>query len=165
MTRPSQYLLALIIILAACSPRSASEAVEPSGTLTFIHLNDTYRIDAVEERRAGGFGRVVTIIRGLKQQGNDVRILHGGDFLFPSLESQLWGGEQMVEALNFMDDLAPMYVVPGNHEFDRRTPDAVINAVQQSRFEWLGDNVRLNTGNEDVDQSLRPGFVFDSLGS
>ena len=32
--------------------------------------------------------------------------LHGGDFLYPSLESQLWNGEQMIEALNFLDDLA-----------------------------------------------------------
>ena len=97
----------------------------------------------VEEGSAGGFGRVVTLIRGLQRQGNDVRILHGGDFLFPSLESQLWNGEQMVDALNFMDDIAPMHIAPGNHEFDRRTPDAVINAVRQSHFDWLGDNVRL----------------------
>jgi 5'-nucleotidase len=129
--------------------------------LTFIHLNDTYRIDAVEEGKAGGFGRVVTIIRGLKKQGNNVRILHGGDFLFPSLESQLWGGEQMVEALNFMDDIAPMYVVPGNHEFDRRTPEAIINAMRQSRFDWLGDNLRLITGEEDVDQHLHDRFVME----
>ncbi len=147
-------MLALVIFLVACSPRNASGPVEPSGTLTFIHLNDTYRIDAVEEGKAGGFGRVVTIIRGLQRQGNDVRILHGGDFLFPSLESQLWGGEQMVDAFNFMDDLAPMYVVPGNHEFDPRTPDAIVNAVRQSRFDWLGDNYRFDTGDKDVDRSL-----------
>ena len=164
MIRASRYLLALVIFLVACSPQKASEPVEPSGTLTFIHLNDTYRIDAVEEGKAGGFGRVVSIIRKLQQQGNDVRILHGGDFLFPSLESQLWNGAQMVEALNFMDDIAPMYIVPGNHEFDRRTPDALGKAVVQSRFDWLGDNVRLNTGEKDVDQRLRTGFVFESLG-
>ncbi len=164
MIRASRYLLALVIFVVACSPQKASEPVEPSGTLTFIHLNDTYRIDAVEEGKAGGFGRVVTLVRGFQQQGNDVRILHGGDFLFPSLESQLWNGEQMVEALNFMDDIAPMYVVPGNHEFDRRTPDALRKAVVQSRFDWLGDNVRLNTGDEDVNQRLRSAFVFESLG-
>ena len=164
MIRASQYLLALTVLLVACSPRSASEPVEPSGTLTFIHLNDTYRIDAVEEGKAGGFGRVVTLIRNLQRQGKDVRILHGGDFLFPSLESQLWNGQQMVEALNFMDDIAPMYVVPGNHEFDRRTPDAVVNAVTQSHFEWLGDNVRLKTGDEEVDRSLQAGFVFEASG-
>lgn len=164
MTRPFQYLLVLTFFLAACTPRSESQTdpLKPPGILTLIHLNDTYRIDAVEEGKAGGFGRIVTLIRGLKQQGNDVRILHGGDFLFPSLESQLWGGEQMVDAFNFMDDLAPMYVVPGNHEFDRRTPDALVNAVRQSRFDWLGDNYRLDTGDEVVDQSPRTGFIFES---
>jgi 5'-nucleotidase len=127
-------------------------------------LNDTYRIDAVEEGKAGGFGRVVTVIRQLQQQGNDVHILHGGDFLFPSLESQLWGGKQMIEALNILDELAPMYVVPGNHEFDRRTPDAIISAVRQSRFEWLGDNLQFNTSDQEVDQRLQTGFIFESSG-
>jgi 5'-nucleotidase len=162
MTRPSQYLFVLIILLAGCSSRSESTAVEPSGTLTFIHLNDTYRIDAVEEGKAGGFGRVVTIVRELQMKGNDVRILHGGDFIFPSLESQLWNGEQMVDALNFLDAVAPTYVILGNHELDRRTPHAIADAIRGSRFDWLGDNVRLDTGDELVDQSLRTGFTFDS---
>ncbi len=166
MTRLFQYLMVFFVFLAACSPRDEgiAEPVEPSGTLTFIHFNDTYRIDAVEEGRAGGFGRVVTIIRELKQQGNDVRILQGGDFLFPSLESQLWQGEQIVDAFNFMDNIAPMYVVPGNHEFDRRGPEAVINAIRLSEFDWLGDNVWLHTGNEAIDQGMQTGFVFESGG-
>jgi len=166
MTRLFQYLMVLFVFLTACSPRDEGTAgpVEPSGTLTFIHFNDTYRIDAVEEGRAGGFGRVVTIIRELKEQGNDVRILQGGDFLFPSLESQLWQGEQMVDAFNFIDNIAPMYVVPGNHEFDRRGPEAVINAIRSSEFDWLGDNVRLLTGDEAIDQGMQTGFVFESGG-
>ncbi|MCH8945088.1 MAG: bifunctional metallophosphatase/5'-nucleotidase [Proteobacteria bacterium] len=167
MIKLPKYQSMIFIFLAACSPGgdSTPEAVEPSGTLTFIHLNDTYRIDAVEEGRAGGFGRVVTIIRRLQQQGNDVRILQAGDFLFPSLESQLWQGEQMIDAFNFMDNIAPMYVVPGNHEFDRRGPEAVINAIRLSEFDWLGDNVRLLTGNEVIDQSLQTGFVLESGGN
>ena len=166
MTRLFQYLMVFFVFLTACTPREegAAEPVAPSGTLTFIHFNDTYRIDAVEEGRAGGFGRVVTIIRELKRQGNDVRILQGGDFLFPSLESQLWQGEQMVDAFNFMDNIAPMYVVPGNHEFDRRGPEAIINAIRSSEFDWLGDTVRLLTGNEAIDQGMQTGFVFESGG-
>jgi 2',3'-cyclic-nucleotide 2'-phosphodiesterase (5'-nucleotidase family) len=149
-----------IVILAACN--GAGTADNSDSTLTFIHLNDTYRIDAVEDGNRGGFGRVATIVKNLKEDGRDVRILHGGDFLFPSLESQLWAGEQMVEALNYLDVLAPMYIVPGNHEFDPRSPDAVINAMRGSEFDWLGDNMRLATGQDDVDNALRQAFTFES---
>ena len=94
-------------ILSACA--SVQSDSSPTG-LTFVHLNDTYRVGAVEDGKAGGFGRVVTIVKELKAQGRDVRVLHGGDFLYPSLESSLWQGMQMVEAMNFIDDVAPLYV-------------------------------------------------------
>lgn len=123
-------------------------------------MNDTYRVGAVEDGNAGGFGRVVSVIRELQAEGKDVRILHGGDFLNPSLESQLWNGLQMVDAFNFMDRLAPMHVVLGNHEIDSRTPEHLVNAVKASRFDWLGDNYRFETGEADVDAALRSSFTI-----
>ena len=157
-----RYLLKafLVSLLAACNV----PAEPPAAGLTFIHLNDTYRVGAVEDGKAGGFGRVVTLIREAQADGRDVRILHGGDFLFPSLESQLWGGEQMIDAFNFMDALAPMYVVAGNHEFDPRTPDNLIARVKQSNFDWIGGNYRFATGVEDVDNALHPTLMFESNG-
>jgi len=156
---------ALIASAVVACNGSGSGAADASGsTLTFIHLNDTYRIDAVEDGNRGGFGRVATIVRNLREDGRDVRILHGGDFLFPSLESQLWAGEQMVEALNYLDSLAPMYIVPGNHEFDPRSPDALIDAVRDSGFDWLGDNLVFKTGNTEVDSSPQHTFMFESGG-
>lgn len=158
MNRKIALFAALLLLNAGCA-----SLVEPSSqpsSLVFVHLNDTYRIGAVEDGNAGGFGRVVTIIRDLQQQGHDVRILHGGDFLYPSLESQLWDGEQMVDAFNFMDDLAPMYVVAGNHEFDPRGSQQLVDVVKQSRFDWLGDNYRFATGEDDVDQALKAAFTF-----
>ncbi len=149
----------MLLALAACA-QVAQRPARDDG-LTFFHLNDTYRIGAVESGAAGGFGRVVTLIREAERQGRDVRILHGGDFLYPSLESQLWNGEQMVEALNFIDGVAPLYVVAGNHEFDRRTPRHLVNAVRASRFDWLGDNYAFATGDSGVDAALRQGFTFD----
>jgi 2',3'-cyclic-nucleotide 2'-phosphodiesterase (5'-nucleotidase family) len=88
----NKTLLIVVVLLAltACSVDTDNDIdnnADQSG-LTFIHLNDTYRIGDVESGNAGGFGRVVTVVRALKAQGRDVRILHGGDFLFPSLESQ-----------------------------------------------------------------------------
>ena len=155
----SRKSYAVLLLLAACSreappPEVAPVAAANTGVISFIHLNDTYRIDAVEDGTRGGFGRVATVVKNLKNQGNAVRILHGGDFLYPSLESQLWNGEQMIEAFNFLNALAPMFVVPGNHEFDRRTPDVVAKALQDSEFEWLAANIDMTTGRSDIDQRI-----------
>jgi len=160
MKRNSLLVFTIVWLLSACA---VAPQTTPSG-LTFIHLNDTYRVGTVEDGKAGGFSRVVTVIRDLQRQGRDVRILHGGDFLYPSLESQLWHGLQIVDAFNFMDDIAPMYAVAGNHEFDPGKPDRLIAAVRASRFDWLGDNYRFDTGAEDVDAALQQAFVFEAGG-
>ena len=151
------------VLLLAVSACSADEPVSVPD-ITFIHLNDTYRVDAVEDGTRGGFSRIATIVRQLKADGRDVRILHGGDFLYPSLESQLWNGEQMVEAMNFLDALAPMTVVPGNHEFDPRTPDELIKRLNESEFDWIADNFVLDTGDAAADQKLKRGFIFEAGG-
>lgn len=160
MTPIRRLILLSILLISACGAAETGNNSNP--VLTFIHLNDTYRVDAVEEGRRGGFSRIATLVQGMQADGNDVRILHGGDFLYPSLESQIWNGEQMVEAMNFLDDLAPLYAVPGNHEFDPRTTDALIERIRESRFDWLGDNLLLNTGEDDVDRSMRKAFTFES---
>jgi 5'-nucleotidase len=154
-------LILIAALLVACElPSQPNDA----GGLTFIHLNDIYRVGAVEDGTAGGMGRIATVVRELQAEGRDVRILFGGDFLYPSLESQLWNGMQMVEAMNFVDALAPMYVVAGNHEFDPRTPEHLIEAVGASTFDWLGDNYRFETGNDDVDAALHSAFTFEAGG-
>jgi len=153
-------LVPLILFVAACAATPESTADEPA-QLSFIHLNDTYRVGAVEDGKRGGFGRVVTVVRELQASGREVRILHGGDFLYPSLESQLWNGLQMVDAMNYLDDLAPMVVTLGNHELDRRTPEHLINAINASRFEWLGDNIRFVTGDAHADNRLQSAFTFE----
>ncbi len=158
MKRMTPLLFVLPLVLCGCASTPASTA--PG--LTFIHLNDTYRVGAVEDGKAGGFSRVVTLMRELQAEGRDVRILHGGDFLYPSLESQLWNGLQMVDAFNFMDAVAPMYAVAGNHEFDRRGPQQLIEAVRESRFDWLGDNYVFKTGDAVADAALQSAFTFDA---
>ena len=157
-------ILAAILLGACATADITNPTAHSTNGFTFLHLNDTYRVGSVEDGSRGGFGRVTTLIRELQNQGRTVRILHGGDFLFPSLESQLWNGEQMVEGMNFMNALAPMFVVPGNHEFDRRTPEAVSNAIRQSEFEWLVDNLQLETGNDEVDRRMRSQFVTEING-
>ncbi len=159
LKRLSILLVSLVVV--ACSATTP----QPDDTgITFIHLNDTYRIDAVEDGKRGGFGRVVTLVRELQAKGRDVRILHGGDFLYPSLESQLWGGMQMVDAMNFLDDLAPLYATSGNHEFDPRDAASLITALRGSRFDWVGDNFRFDTGDPEADAALKSGFTFTANG-
>ena len=154
-------LLAIISLLlfSAC----ATTAPQTAG-ITFIHLNDTYRVGAVEDDTAGGFSRVVTLVRELQDQGREVRILHGGDFLYPSLESQLWDGLQMVDAMNFLNAVAPLYVTAGNHEFDRRGPEQLVAALKASEFAWVGDNYSFGTGDAEADALLRAGFTFEAGG-
>jgi len=160
MSRIHRLPAVVLLLIGACAGNPSA----PPASLTFIHLNDTYRVGAVEEGRRGGFSRVATLVRTLESEGRDVRILHGGDFLYPSLESQLWDGEQMVEAMNYLDDLAPLYAVPGNHEFDPRTPDALAARLRESRFDWLGDNIRLVTGDAGADRGLHSTFTFAAGG-
>jgi len=159
MLRSSSIAATCALLLIACG--AVSDERPASRGLTFIHLNDTYRVGAVEDGAAGGFGRIVTLIRELQAEGRDVRILHGGDFLYPSLESQLWNGMQMVDAFNYMDALAPMYVVAGNHELDPRSSEPLVDAVRASNFDWLGDNYRFATGDAAVDGALHSQFMVD----
>ncbi len=155
MPRYFRLLPLILIVIGACDQTTVE-----TPDLTLIHLNDTYRIDAVEDGNRGGMSRVATIVRRLQADGRQVRITHGGDFLYPSLESQLWAGEQMIEAMNFLNELAPMLVIPGNHEFDPRTPDSLVAAVRQSKFTWLSDNVEFATGDAEVDAAFQRGFTF-----
>ncbi|MFQ6007137.1 MAG: hypothetical protein ACE5OQ_16735, partial [Woeseia sp.] len=78
------FLFLASLFVGGCDTATESTGSSASG-LTFIHVNDTYRVGAVEEGKAGGFGRVVTVIRQLQSQGRDVRVLHAGDFLYSSL--------------------------------------------------------------------------------
>jgi len=153
----------VVLLFSACSADPEFTPAEPSG-LTFIHVNDTYRVGAVEDGDKGGLGRVATVIRSAQSEGRDVHVLHGGDLLYPSLESQIWNGMQMVEALNFIDDLAPVHFVVGNHDTDRRSGKHLVNAVRESRFDWLGDNYRFDTGDAEVDAKLRTNFTFEHAG-
>ncbi len=161
MKRLDLRLLLLPLLLTACATTPEPAANKSSG-LTLIHMNDTYRVADVEDGTRGGLGRVTTIIRELQAEGREVHVLHGGDLLSPSLESQIWYGGQMVQALNFIDELAPAYIVAGNHEFDIRDGDLAyfVNALRSSEFDWVGDNYRFRTGDDVADSKLEAGFTF-----
>jgi 5'-nucleotidase len=155
-------LLVIPVLVSACAVSTEFTASQSRG-LSFIHLNDTYRVADVEDGTRGGFARAITVIRQAQSEDRDVRVLHAGDLLSPSLESQVWFGGQMVKALNFIDDIAPTYFVAGNHEFDIRDSDLAffINAVRSAEFDWLGDNYMLKTRDEAADDALRSTFTIE----
>ena len=97
MIRKASLAAVCLFFVVACSATPQERPQIPG--ITFVHLNDTYRVGAVEDGTAGGFGRVMTLVRELQAEGRDVRILHGGDFLYPSLESQLWSSPAITSSI------------------------------------------------------------------
>jgi 2',3'-cyclic-nucleotide 2'-phosphodiesterase (5'-nucleotidase family) len=164
MKKITPLIAAVGLFLSACAAVPNQQPEEQRDGLTFIHLNDTYRVGAVEDGKRGGLSRAITLLRELQAQGRDVRVLHGGDFLYPSLESNLWDGLQMVDAMNFVNAIAPLYVTSGNHEFDRRGPKQLVAAIKASEFTWLGDNFSFRTGDEIADRALQRAFTFEHDG-
>lgn len=141
-----------LVPLALAAFASGLQAQDFRPAVTVVQLNDVYRIDAVENGRAGGLGRVVTLVDRLKRQNvGQVAVLHAGDFIAPSLESRYFAGRQMIDAMNYVAARAPLVVVPGNHEFDERDPGMLAGAIKMSRFPWLAGNARLNTGDAAAD--------------
>jgi 5'-nucleotidase len=139
--------LVLIVALAlVLGWRRDSQVIpNPSTELIIVQLNDIYRLDAVRAGKRGGLARVVSLLRQLKAQNPQVPVivLHAGDFLSPSLESSVFHGAQMIDAMNFINEVAPLYVVPGNHEFDYSETDKnyLSEAILKSKFQWIVSNI------------------------
>ncbi len=112
-------------------------------------MNDVYRAQGLTGSDQGGIARVRALRQELERSHEDVLLLHGGDLLFPSLMSRDFKGEQMVDALNYLDGDGEafdslMFVVFGNHEFDGKDPEdvhLVRSRVLESGFFWLRTNI------------------------
>lgn len=150
------YLLLGLVLVVAVALYLSSQDVppndsNPSTQLIIVQLNDIYRLDAVRAGKRGGLARVVASLRQLKTQNPHVPIivLHAGDFLSPSLESNLFHGAQMIDAMNFINEVAPLYVVPGNHEFDFEDKDKgyLTDAILKSKFPWVASNIERSDSN------------------
>jgi len=169
---PTLLVLALLFGIAGTAflllqkrPDSGLNNQNVAPELVILQINDTYRIDAVRDGRVGGLGRVATLIRQAQQQTPNVIVVHAGDFISPSLESNFFQGQQMIDALNYLDRLAPLYVVPGNHEFDERGSGGGIlaNALRKSTFHWLASNLLLRTSDPTANAKVLP-YAIESIG-
>lgn len=140
--------IGVIVLVYRISSTSIANESSSSTQLIIVQLNDIYRLDAVRAGKRGGLARVVSLLRQLKAQNPHVPVIvvHAGDFLSPSLESNVFHGMQMIDAMNFINEVAPLYVVPGNHEFDYQDKDKehLTAAITKSRFPWIAANLDLN---------------------
>ncbi|PGH55980.1 bifunctional metallophosphatase/5'-nucleotidase [Azospirillum palustre] len=123
------------IMLGAALPAWAQ-----NGTLTFLHVNDVYEIAPVKGQ--GGFGPLMTLLKRERAAAPDAITTVGGDFLSPSLLSGTTRGEQMITLFNAIGVDAVTF---GNHEFDFG-PDLLKQRMAESKFPWIGTNVRSADG-------------------
>ncbi|ACB97035.1 bifunctional metallophosphatase/5'-nucleotidase [Beijerinckia indica] len=128
----------------------ASKAADHVTALTFLLVNDLYRIDADAQGR-GGFARLTSVVKAERARaaarGAKLICVHAGDALSPSLLSSLDHGAHMITLLN---EIGFDAFVPGNHEFDFG-PDTYRQRMQEAHFPVLAANLR------EADGSALPG--------
>ncbi len=158
--------LAALVALAACAQPA------PSGPkVTLLTINDVYRIEGVDGGAVGGLARLKALRDEELEQDPDLIVLHAGDFLFPSLLSRVYDGEQMVEVLNLIDgDPAAFdsrfFITFGNHEFDKSAlKDApMLDArIEESQFAWLVANVDFLSGDDGLPLVAAPNLSTHRL--
>jgi len=146
-------VLALSSSLAACSlgvsvgVSNTPDSPERKARFTLLQINDSYKIEGLENGNFGGFARVRSLRKQLEAKNGPVLMLHAGDFLFPSVMSKYLKADAMIRVLNLMDGDAAAYdenllVVFGNHEFDDPDPGVVLGRIAQSDFTWVSSNTR-----------------------
>ena len=148
-------VLALVVgLLWLCGCLGGGTRIRGERTATILAVNDIYRIDGVGDEQIGGLHRLRTLRKTIEKESGNVLLLHAGDFLSPSLESRVFKGEQMIDAMNNLDGDPKkfdtrMFVAFGNHEFDdsdcNKSPAPLMARLDESQFTWL--NVNLDFSN------------------
>lgn len=108
--------------------------------ITVIHFNDVYEVAGILEGgvRRGGMSRAAHVVNQERKRNPDRTFaVFAGDLLSPSVLSNLFEGEQMIDILNQMKiDAASL----GNHEFDFGV-DVLSKRLNESQFPWLNINL------------------------
>ena len=153
-------LLVWVLCLVACkSTQNTSFSPKDDGKIEFVflHINDVYEINPLENGKKGGMARLATVKKELIAQNKNTLSVHAGDFLNPSLIGSLKyqgsriQGKQMVEMMNA---LGIDVVTFGNHEFDLKVKDLQMR-LNESNFTWLGTSVLQHT-KEGAIEKLEP---------
>lgn len=149
MSRRGVALLGTVGFLLASAAIGLLADVPAPASVTILHFNDIYEIDAVENGASGGLARVATVLDRLKKAGPPVIVTLGGDFLSPSaigtarIDGEPLAGRQMVDVLN---GIGLDWATLGNHEFD--LPEAGFRArLAEAKFKVIVSNVTDGNGN------------------
>ena len=132
---------------------------QSNASVTLLHINDIYEIDAIEGGRVGGLSRTATVLRRLERTEGPVLMTLGGDYLSPAaiasaiVDGEPLAGRQMVDVLNHV---GLDWAVFGNHEFDV-SESAFRARLTESRFRVLATNV------SDMDGKPFPGTVRSAV--
>lgn len=134
-----------------------------TGRFTILQINDVYKVEGIERETIGGLARVRALRESLEKEGRPVLMLHGGDFLFPSVMSKFLEARPMVRCLNLLDGDAKafddqMVVTFGNHEFDKDSRDFLSSRILESDFRWVTSNILFRDQADSPGQPLSQKF-------
>lgn len=140
------FRAALLLPLALLATACATVATRPAH-FRILQINDVYKIEGLEGGNSGGLARVRTLRKHLESDGTPVLLLHGGDLIFPSVMSKYLNGKPMIDVLNLLDGDAAkedrnMVAGFGNHEFDSKDPQVLLDRLNESSFQWVATNTR-----------------------
>lgn len=141
MKKVAAILLFVIMLVVVQSGTCQARKVGDSPPVTILSINDVYLLEPLAYVRS--------LREQLEKEYGEVLLLHAGDFLFPSLLSRRYKGEQMVDVLNLLDGdgrgFDPrMFIIFGNHEFDKskmKYAGMLQDRIQKSQFTWINSNV------------------------
>src|ERR1041384_5765150 len=134
---PRRTALALVLFITAIFSIAAQEKTQCNIKVTLLQVNDVYQFAPVDNGKSGGLGRVLTLIKPIRQQNPNTLLMMAGDTISPSVESITHKGAQMIEAWNA---IGLDYATFGNHEFDFG-PDVLVDRIKESKFSWIAANV------------------------
>ncbi|MBI3703507.1 MAG: metallophosphoesterase [Rhizobiales bacterium] len=170
-------LIAAFIALHSIGDNAAGDrsSQQSARRLTFLAINDVYRLQGVAEGKSGGLTRLRTLRKWIERDAPNAILLHAGDFLSPSLTSREFKGASMIDIMNRLDGEpdgfdSRMFVTFGNHEFDISKcsdADPPLNArVAESQFMWLAANLDFSrcAGMRDMPERknvIRDGVVIE----
>src|ERR1044072_3623811 len=129
--------LALLLFVATFLTVAAQEKSQCNVKVTLLQVNDVYQFAPVDQGKAGGLGRVLTLRKAIQQENPNTLLLMAGDTISPSVESITYKRAQMIEEWNAIGLDHATY---GNHEFGFG-PDVLAQRVKESKFGWTAANV------------------------